>query len=159
MRVVQAGDGLRFALEPLVGNAAVGPAREEQLDRDFAIQARVFGEVHLAHATGSERGDDFVRTQASTGSERHSEMNLACLAGFLGRDELSRLQGRRATGARPQAHAVASRGKLAIWARLLDTILCTCTCKSRTVGVHQFHASGLVGAGGRRGVNFSQQPP
>ena len=67
--MVQARDSLGFALEALGGHATIGLAGEQQLDRDFAIEAGVFREVHLAHATRSERGDYFVRAQASAGSE------------------------------------------------------------------------------------------
>ena len=41
----------------------------QDLDRDGAIEAGVAGFVDLAHAAGTERRDDFVRAEASAGSQ------------------------------------------------------------------------------------------
>ena len=67
VRVVQAGDGLRFALEALLHLGVVGEVRRQDLDRDRAVQPRVGGLVDLAHAAGAEGAGDFVRTEARAG--------------------------------------------------------------------------------------------
>ena len=60
-----------------MGRAVANPPGQEHFDRHLAIETRVPGEMHFAHATGPERGDDFVGTQPSTGTERHSVTRLA----------------------------------------------------------------------------------
>ena len=57
--MIQRREGLRFAREP---REPFGVAREElgqDLDRDVAIQLRVAGAIHLAHAAGAEGGERF----------------------------------------------------------------------------------------------------
>jgi hypothetical protein len=71
MAVVQAGNGARFALEsrPLVGGQReVGG---EHLDRDGAIEAYIARPIHFSHATGTDRGHDFVRTDPGARGEGH----------------------------------------------------------------------------------------
>ena len=60
VRVIQAGDGLRLALEPLLEVGVCGDMRGEDFDGDGAVQAGVAGFVHLAHAARAEGGEDFV---------------------------------------------------------------------------------------------------
>ena len=69
VRMIQTGNGFCLGLKPLLGHAALGAADVKQLDRHLAIEASVSGEMHLAHAAGPQRRDDFVRTEASTGDE------------------------------------------------------------------------------------------
>ena len=69
--VVQRREELRFALKPC---DAVRVAREfvwQDLDRDLAPELRVARAVDLAHAARPERGDDFIRPEASPAYERH----------------------------------------------------------------------------------------
>ncbi len=69
VRVIQRREGLRFTLE---SSHAVRIRRErlgQDLDRDGAIEARIAGFVHFAHAARSDGGDDLVWTQASAGSK------------------------------------------------------------------------------------------
>ena len=42
---------------------------QKNLDRDDAVQTRVAGLVDLAHPTGTDEGDDFVRTETRAGRE------------------------------------------------------------------------------------------
>ena len=50
VRVVQAGDGLRLALEPLLEIRVRGDMLGEDLDGDRAVQASVAGLIDFTHA-------------------------------------------------------------------------------------------------------------
>ena len=71
VRMVQRGDGLRLALEPLLHLGIVGEVGREDLDRDRAVQPRVGRLVDLAHAAGAERDPDFIRPELRTCLEGH----------------------------------------------------------------------------------------
>jgi hypothetical protein len=62
---------VRFAAEAHEAFWVVRDGREQNLDRDFATQFRIARAIDFAHASDAQRGDDFVRTEASTGSESH----------------------------------------------------------------------------------------
>src|SRR5262249_49905310 len=64
-------DGLRLAFETLLRLGAVRKVRREDLDRDRPLEPRVARLVDLAHASGADRGQDLVGTEASSRSERH----------------------------------------------------------------------------------------
>ena len=69
VRMIQRRERLRFALEP---REPLGIARErvgQDLDRDVAIELRIAGAIHLAHAPGAKGGQDFVGAEAGAGSE------------------------------------------------------------------------------------------
>jgi len=70
--MVQAGDGLGFALKPLFANRIRGELRWENFDRDGALQPRVAGAVHLSHPACAERRGDFIRAKLCTWGERHT---------------------------------------------------------------------------------------
>src|SRR4029453_4483447 len=52
---------------------AVGVPREipQNLDRNVSIEPGVPGAIHPAHAARADQRDDFVRTEASSGGQRH----------------------------------------------------------------------------------------
>ena len=60
MRMIQAGNRLRFALEAFAQVSAVGEMSGKNLDGDDSIEARIAGLVHLAHSTRTNSGEDFV---------------------------------------------------------------------------------------------------
>ena len=60
VRMIQAGDGFRFALEPLAQFGAVSEMRGQNFNRDGSIEARVAGFVHLAHSARTDSGENFV---------------------------------------------------------------------------------------------------
>ncbi len=75
VRVVQAGDGLRLALEALL---QIGVGRDvlgQHLDGDRAIQAGVAGLVHFTHAARAEGGLDFIGAEGGAGFERHGSVD------------------------------------------------------------------------------------
>ena len=59
--MVQRGDRASFLLETRRVLAL------QPLDRDDTIETRVAGFLHLAHAAGAERRDDFIRTETRAG--------------------------------------------------------------------------------------------
>ncbi len=67
VRVVQGGDGPRLPLEPLPGHRFVRQVGREDLDGDRPIEPGVAGAIHLSHAPGAERCEDFVRPQTGAG--------------------------------------------------------------------------------------------
>jgi hypothetical protein len=43
----------------------------KDLDRNIAAEARIVGEVDLAHPSGAQQGPDLIRPEAGLGRERH----------------------------------------------------------------------------------------
>ena len=69
VRMIQCGDGFRFALET---GKTLRVCREEfgeDLDRHVALESRVARPVDLAHPAGPKSGKDFVRAEAGAGGE------------------------------------------------------------------------------------------
>ena len=60
VRMIQAGDGFRFALEPLAQFRAISEMRGQNFDRDGSIEARIAGFIHFAHSARADRGENFV---------------------------------------------------------------------------------------------------
>ncbi len=57
-RVVESGDGARFAFEAGAAIGVVGGIVRQHLERDLASELRVLGKVHLAHAAGAQCAED-----------------------------------------------------------------------------------------------------
>ena len=51
--MIEAGDGLGFALEPLLANRISGELCGQNLDRDSAFESRVPGTIDFAHAASA----------------------------------------------------------------------------------------------------------
>ena len=62
-------DGFGFAGE---AHLQVRVSGGQDLDGDHAVEAGVARSINLAHATRTEGGEDFVRTEASAGREGHA---------------------------------------------------------------------------------------
>ena len=77
VRMLKRGDGARFALEPLTEIGVGGERSGQDLDGDEAIEPDVAGLVDLAHAAGSQRAQDFIRTEANAGSQTHGRLHHA----------------------------------------------------------------------------------
>ncbi len=65
VRMVQAGDRVRLALE------ALAEGRQTFLDGNDAIEAGIERLVNLPHATDANGRDDFVGTEPRTGGKEH----------------------------------------------------------------------------------------
>ena len=69
VRMGELRDRAGFTIEAFA-ELPIGRERlRNDFDRDRAIEPRVAGFVHLAHAAGPEGGDDLVRAEAGAGSE------------------------------------------------------------------------------------------
>ena len=68
MRMTQTGHRLCFPLESGLQFGLIGETPRKNLDRDGAVQAFVPGAIHLAHSTGANRRDDFIRAQVGSAS-------------------------------------------------------------------------------------------
>ena len=60
VRMIQAGNGFRFALEALAQFRAFREMRRQNFDRDNSVEARIAGFVYFAHAARANRREDFV---------------------------------------------------------------------------------------------------
>ena len=65
------GDRFSLSLEPRAPIRIGGKRRWQNFDRDVAVEARVPGAIDLTHAARTEWAEDFVRAEASTGTQRH----------------------------------------------------------------------------------------
>lgn len=74
--MIQRRDRAGFAIEPFEQVGVGGELFGENLDCDRAIEPRVAGPVHFAHATGPDRRHNLVRSESSTRRERHGEATL-----------------------------------------------------------------------------------
>src|SRR5688500_14171872 len=63
---------LRFALEPRETFGIGGNGFRQELEGDIALEPRIARLVDLSHAAGSEQGDDLIRPDAETRTERHA---------------------------------------------------------------------------------------
>ena len=69
VRMIERREHLRFALEP---RQPIGIGRErvrQDLDRDVAIQLRVAGAIHLAHAAAPQERLDLADAEPCAGSK------------------------------------------------------------------------------------------
>ena len=71
VRMSEAGDRARLAFEALAHVVAPVKRRGQDLDGDDAVEAGITGAIHLPHAAGPERRDDFVRAEPCSWSESH----------------------------------------------------------------------------------------
>ena len=94
VRVVQRRQHLRFAPEAREPFGSMGEAVRQRFQRDVTTQPCVSGPIDLSHTAGTERRQDFVRTEARTRGERHlargdcnpprSSLPVACSGGGNG---------------------------------------------------------------------------
>ena len=60
VRMIQAGNGASFALEPLSQFRTISKMRRQNLDGDNAVEAGILGAVNLTHPARANTGEDFV---------------------------------------------------------------------------------------------------
>ena len=68
IRMIERGENFGLSLKAGKPFRVAGDVRWKQLQRDLPLQHGVGRSVDLAHPAGSEQGDDFIRTEAKTGS-------------------------------------------------------------------------------------------
>jgi len=69
--VVERRDRLRLALEAVAELRVLRELGGKDFDRDAAIESGITRAIHLAHATGSDRRDDFIWAEPCTGRNCH----------------------------------------------------------------------------------------
>jgi len=72
VRMIQIGDCLGFALEPLFAYGIGRKLRGQNLDSNRALQARVPRAVHFTHPARTKRCHDFVGAKPCPWSHRHN---------------------------------------------------------------------------------------
>ena len=60
MRMIQAGNGARFALESLTQFGSIGKVIRKDFDGNGAVEPRIPGAVHLSHPTCANCREDFI---------------------------------------------------------------------------------------------------
>ena len=71
MGMIQAGNGFRFAFEPLPQFGIPGKVRRQNLNGNGSIQTRIFGAIHFAHPAGADRCNDLVGAKTCPAGEMH----------------------------------------------------------------------------------------
>ena len=71
VRMVQAGNGFRFALKSLLAHRIGGKLSWQNLHRHIALQPRIPRSVHFTHPARTERVQDLVGSQPNTTGECH----------------------------------------------------------------------------------------
>ena len=66
----EASRDLRLPRESAEGVRVLAVTRRDDLERHLAAEARVPRPVDLAHATGPERGEDLIGSEAGSGRDR-----------------------------------------------------------------------------------------
>ena len=76
VRMIQAGDGFRFALEALLANGIAGKMCWENFDGNGALQPRVPRTIHLAHPARANRVQDLIGSQPNSVGQWHLDVIL-----------------------------------------------------------------------------------
>ena len=84
MRVIQRRGGPRFANQARPCRLIVKIGWRQYLEGDVALELRIAGAIHLAHATGAELADDFVARELLSWSERFAMVVERRTAGSAG---------------------------------------------------------------------------
>jgi hypothetical protein len=71
MSGTEGGGGAGLALEALAPIGIGCQIGRQDLDGDVAVQPRVARAIDLAHAAGTERGEDFVRAETRPDGQGH----------------------------------------------------------------------------------------
>ncbi len=72
VRVIQRGQDFGFAFEPARAFCIASQRFRQDFERNLAPEFGVPGAIHLAHAAGAERGDNFIRPKFGPRGEPHT---------------------------------------------------------------------------------------
>ena len=75
--MIEPRGGLCLAHEPPAGSVVVGRCGRQQFERHSPVEARVFGEIDVAHASCAQRGLNDIAAEASAGSKWHGALSVA----------------------------------------------------------------------------------
>jgi hypothetical protein len=77
--MIQGREGLGLSCESCQPFSVAREEIGQDLDGDVAVQPGISGSIDLAHAAGTECGDDLIRADAGAGSEPHAnEVKYMC---------------------------------------------------------------------------------
>jgi hypothetical protein len=68
-RMIQAGNGLCFALKSHTQLGTVSKTRKQNLDGDNSIEARIPGPINLAHPARTDSGKYFIGPETAAGKD------------------------------------------------------------------------------------------
>src|SRR5690349_15646282 len=68
--MIEGGEDFRLALKTRQAIRIAGQGGGQHLDRDRSLEIAVGRAIDLAHATGADGGNDFVRADTRPGSQR-----------------------------------------------------------------------------------------
>src|SRR6266404_2498739 len=71
VRMIQAGNSARFALESFAQFGTIRKMRRQNFDGDDAVEPRVARAVHLTHPARADRGENFIWAESSSGRHAH----------------------------------------------------------------------------------------
>jgi hypothetical protein len=71
MRMIQRRNGAGFPLETLFGLGIIRQMNGKDFDGDGAVEARVCRAIDFSHASGAQRGNDFVGAEFRASGEGH----------------------------------------------------------------------------------------
>jgi hypothetical protein len=71
VRVIERGKSPRLPFEAGAEDGVLRQGRQQNLQRNVTIEPAIACAIDLAHAAGANRRDDFVRTDARPGRQRH----------------------------------------------------------------------------------------
>ena len=75
--MIERREQLRLAAEARKAIGLAGDGRQQDLDRDVAIQLQIACAIHLAHTAGADGGEDLCMTETSTGSRGHARCRIS----------------------------------------------------------------------------------
>jgi hypothetical protein len=73
--VIERGRGPGLLFEPLDAHGVAGEIGGQKLQSHFAPEAQLGGKPHLAHASRTDKVDDFVGAEPCTGLKEHASAN------------------------------------------------------------------------------------
>ena len=84
--MIERSQDLRFALEAREPLGIEGEAVGQDLERDVALERRVAGAIHLAHAACAKRGQNLVWAESIAGGEGHCSVSGSSEADYRATD-------------------------------------------------------------------------
>jgi hypothetical protein len=71
VRMIERRENLCLAMEARKSIRIARESRRQNFQRDVAIELRITCAIHITHAACANGDDDFIRSEASAGTERH----------------------------------------------------------------------------------------
>src|SRR5260370_25319240 len=69
--MIKAGNGARFTIESFAQFGTIRKMRRQNFDGNNAVEPCVAGAIHFSHPARTDSGEDFVRSESSSGLHAH----------------------------------------------------------------------------------------